>query len=154
MFQVTEEHEEFRSKVREFAETVVKPKAEAIDRDAIYPIELLAEAGKLGYMGANIPPEYGGHKLDGVSYAIMIEEISRACASTGVAMAVHNSLGNLPIYLFGTEEQKKKYLPPLSNGDWVGGFMLTEEQAGSDAGGLQTTAELQGDEYVINGSKR
>jgi alkylation response protein AidB-like acyl-CoA dehydrogenase len=154
MFQLTPEHEEFRAKVREFAENVVRPKSEAIDREAIYPIELLAEAGKLGFMGANIPTEYGGHKIDGVSYAILIEEISRVCGSTGVAMAVHNSLGNLPIYIFGTEEHKKKYLPRLSNGEWVGGFMLTEEQAGSDAGGLTTTAELQGDEYVVNGGKR
>jgi alkylation response protein AidB-like acyl-CoA dehydrogenase len=154
MFQVSTEHEEFRAKVREFAESVVKPKSDEIDREGKYPIELLAEAGKHGYMGANIPQEYGGHKIDGVSYAIMIEEISRVCGSTGVAMAVHNSLGNLPIYLFGTEEQKKKYLPRLSNGEWVGGFMLTEEQAGSDAGGLQTTAVLQGDEYIVNGGKR
>ncbi len=156
MFQVTPEHEEFRSKVREFAENIVQPQAEAIDRDAIYPIELLAQAGKLGFMGANIPTEYGGHKIDGISYAILIEEISKVCNSTGVAMAVHNSLGNMPIYLFGTEEQKKKYLPRLSNGDWVGGFMLTEEHAGSDAGGLQTTAKLQdnGDEYIVNGTKR
>ena len=154
MFKTTKDQEEFRAKVREFAQNSIKPKAEEIDRDARYPKEILAEAGKLGYMGANIPKEYGGHKIDGVSYAIMIEEISRICASTGVAMAVHNSLGNLPISLFGTEEQKKKYLPKLSNGEWVGGFMLTEETAGSDAGGLQTTAELQGDEYIVNGSKR
>jgi alkylation response protein AidB-like acyl-CoA dehydrogenase len=154
MFQVSSEHEEFRAKVREFAESFVLPRSEEIDREGKYPEETIVEAGKLGYMGANIPSEYGGHKIDGVSYAIMIEEISRVCGSTGVAMAVHNSLGNLPIYLFGTEEQKKKYLPRLSNGDWVGGFMLTEEQAGSDAGGLQTVAELQGDEYVVNGGKR
>ena len=154
MFKTTEAQEEFRNKVREFAEQKVAPQAETIDREAKYPIELLAEAGKLGFMGANIPEEYGGHKIDGVSYAILIEEISRVCGSTGVAMAVHNSLGNLPIYMFGTEDQKKKYLPRLSNGEWVGGFMLTEEQAGSDAGGLQTTAELQGDEYIVNGHKR
>ena len=154
MFKISQEQEEFKAKVREFAESVVKPRSDEIDRDGKYPMESIIDSGKLGYMGANIPNEYGGHKLDGVSYAIMIEEISRVCGSTGVAMAVHNSLGNLPIYLFGTEEQKKKYLPRLSNGEWVGGFMLTEEQAGSDAGGLQTIAELQGDEYVVNGSKR
>jgi butyryl-CoA dehydrogenase len=154
MFKTTTEQEEFRSKVREFAQNTVKPQAENIDKEAKYPIELLTEAGKHGYMGANIPEEYGGYKIDGISYAILIEEISRVCGSTGVAMAVHNSLGNLPIYMFGSEEQKKKYLPRLSNGEWVGGFMLTEEQAGSDAGGLQTTAELQGDEYIVNGTKR
>ncbi len=154
MIQVSSEHEEFRAKVKEFAENVIKPKSDEIDREAKYPMELVAEAGKHGYMGANIPKEYGGHKIDGVSYAIMIEEISRVCGSTGVAMAVHNSLGNLPIYLFGNEEQKKKYLPRLSNGEWVGGFMLTEEQAGSDAGALQTTALLDGDEYIVNGGKR
>jgi alkylation response protein AidB-like acyl-CoA dehydrogenase len=154
MFKTTEEQEEFRVKVREFAEKNIGPKAEEIDREAKYPLEILAAAGKLGYMGANIPKEYGGHKMDGVSYAILIEEISRVCGSTGVAMAVHNSLGNMPIAVFGTEEQKKKYLPKLSNGEWVGGFMLTEEKAGSDAGGLETTAELKGNEYIVNGTKR
>jgi len=154
MFKTTEEQEEFRNKVREFAEKNVRPRSDEIDREGKYPIETIAEAGKLGFMGANIPAEYGGHKIDGVSYAIMIEEISRVCGSTGVAMAVHNSLGNMPIYLFGSEDQKKKYLPRLSNGEWVGGFMLTEEQAGSDAGGLQTTAVVEGDEYVVNGGKR
>ena len=154
MFQPTKEQEEFRIQVRQFAEEIVKPKAEEIDREAIYPIELLAEAGKLGYMGANIPTEYGGHKIDGVSYAILIEEVSRICSSTGVILAVHNSLGNFPIYLFGTDEQKQQYLPRLSGGEWIGGFMLTEEQAGSDAGALATTAELKGDEYIVNGTKR
>ena len=146
MYQPTKDQEEFRTKVRAFAEKVVAPKAEEIDRNAIYPREILREAGKLGFMGANIPEEYGGHKIDGVSYAILIEEMCRVCGTTGVIMAVHNSLGNLPIYLFGSEEQKKKYLPKLSSGEWVGGFMLTEEQAGSDAGALETTAELKGDE--------
>jgi alkylation response protein AidB-like acyl-CoA dehydrogenase len=154
MFKTTEEHEEFRAKVREFAEAVVRPRSDEVDREGKYPIETLTEAGKHGFMGANISPEFGGHKVDGVSYAIMIEEISRACGSTGVAMAVHNSLGNIPIYLFGNDDQKKKYLPKLSNGEWVGGFMLTEETAGSDAGGLQTKAVLEGDEYIVNGSKR
>jgi alkylation response protein AidB-like acyl-CoA dehydrogenase len=154
MFQLTENQRRFASQVRDFAESVVKPRAEAIDREAAYPADVLAEAGKLGYMGANIPGEYGGHKLDGISYALLIEEISRACASTGVALAVHNSLGNLPIYLFGTEDQKRKYLPRLSSGEWVGGFMLTEEQAGSDAGAIETAARSEGDHYVINGTKR
>ena len=154
MYQPTKEQEEFRTKVRDFAEKVVAPKAEEIDRNAIYPRDILREAGKLGFMGANIPEEYGGHKIDGVSYAILIEEMCRVCGTTGVVMAVHNSLGNLPIYLFGSEEQKKRYLPKLSSGEWVGGFMLTEEQAGSDAGALETTAELKGDEYVVNGTKR
>jgi len=154
MYQPTKQQEEFRTKVRDFAERVVAPRAEEIDRKALYPREILKEAGKLGFMGANIPEEYGGHKVDGVSYAILIEEMCRVCGTTGVVMAVHNSLGNLPIYLFGNEEQKKKYLPRLSSGEWVGGFMLTEEQAGSDAGALETTAELKGDEYVVNGTKR
>lgn len=154
MYQPTKEQEEFRTRVRNFAENVVAPKADEIDREAKYPRDLLTEAGKQGFMGANIPEEYGGHKVDGVSYAILIEEMCRVCGSTGVVMAVHNSLGNLPIHLFGNEEQKKKYLPRLSSGEWVGGFMLTEEQAGSDAGAIQTTAVLKGDEYVVNGAKR
>jgi butyryl-CoA dehydrogenase len=154
MFQPTKEQEAFRALARKFAEEVVRPKAEEIDREAIYPVEILREAGKRGYMGPNIPDEYGGHKIDGVSYAILIEEVSRVCATTGVITAVHNSLGNLPIYLYGTREQKQQYLPRLSSGEWIGGFMLTEEQAGSDAGALQTTAELKGDEYIVNGAKR
>jgi butyryl-CoA dehydrogenase len=154
MYQPTKQQEEFRTRVRDFAEKAVGPKAEEIDRKALYPREILKEAGKLGFMGANIPQEYGGHKIDGVSYAILIEEMCRVCGTTGVIMAVHNSLGNLPIHLFGNEEQKKKYLPRLSSGEWVGGFMLTEEQAGSDAGAIETTAELEGDEYVVNGTKR
>jgi butyryl-CoA dehydrogenase len=154
MYQPTKEQEEFRARVRDFAEAVVAPEADDIDRSARYPRELLRQAGKLGFMGANIPDEYGGRKVDGVSYAILIEEICRVCGTTGVVMAVHNSLGNLPIYLFGSEAQKKKYLPRLSSGEWVGGFMLTEEQAGSDAGAIETVAELDGDHYVANGTKR
>jgi alkylation response protein AidB-like acyl-CoA dehydrogenase len=154
VFEPTKEQEQFRAEVRQFAEDTVKPKADQVDREAVYPSDLLAEAGRRGYMGANIPAEYGGHKIDGVSYAILIEEVSRVCASTGVILAVHNSLGNLPICLFGTEMQKKQYLPRLSSGEWIGGFMLTEEQAGSDAGALQTSAKLDGEEYVVNGAKR
>jgi alkylation response protein AidB-like acyl-CoA dehydrogenase len=154
MYQPTKEQQDFRAKVRDFAESVVGPKADEIDRNAEFPAELLNLAGKHGFMGANIPEEYGGHKVDGVSYAILIEEMCRVCGSTGVVMAVHNSLGNLPIYLFGDEDQKKKYLPRLSSGEWVGGFMLTEEQAGSDAGAIQTTAVLEGDGYIVNGAKR
>ena len=154
MYQPTKEQEEFRTKVREFAEGVVAPRASETDRSAAYPADLLKKAGERGFLGANIPREYGGHKVDGVSYAILIEEMCRVCNSTGVVMAVHNSLGNLPIDIFGSEDQKRKYLPRLSSGEWIGGFMLTEEQAGSDAGAIKTTAERVGDEYVVNGTKR
>jgi butyryl-CoA dehydrogenase len=154
MYQPTKEQEEFRTRVRDFAEKTVAPQAEETDRNAVYPRDLLRQAGEEGFMGANIPEEYGGHKVDGVSYAILIEEMCRVCNSTGVVLAVHNSLGNLPIYLYGNENQKKKYLPRLSSGEWVGGFMLTEEQAGSDAGAIKTTAELKGDRYIVNGTKR
>jgi len=154
MFVLDEEHEEFRSQVREFAEKFVKPRAERVDHEAEFPMEAVGEAAKKGWMGANIPEEYGGHKMDGISYAILIEEVSRACASTGVVLAVHNSLGNFPIYKYGNDEQKKKFLPALCDGSRIGGFMLTEPNAGSDAGNQITTAVLEGDEYVVNGEKR
>ncbi|MGQ9583188.1 MAG: acyl-CoA dehydrogenase family protein [Thermoplasmatota archaeon] len=153
-FGLTEEQSRFRSEVREWAEREVAPRAEAVDAAGEFPVETVRRAGAAGYMGLNIPEEYGGRKVDGPSYALAIEELSRACASVGVILAVHNSLGALGVHMFGSEEQRRRYLPDLASGRKVGGFMLTEPEAGSDAGSLSTTARLDGSSYVVNGRKR
>ncbi len=153
-FGLTEEQSRFRDDVREWAEREVAPRAEAVDAASEFPVETIRRAGAAGYMGLNIPEEFGGRKVDGPSYALAIEEISRACASVGVILAVHNSLGALGVYMFGSEEQRRRYLPDLASGRKVGGFMLTEPEAGSDAGGLSTTARIEGASYVVNGRKR
>lgn len=154
IFELTEEQALIRSMVREFAEKEVGPSArerdeqERFDRDLMF--NRLAE---LGLTGIVFPEEYGGAGADYISYAIAVEELSRVCASTGVTLSAHLSLGANPIYLFGTEEQKKKYLVPLAAGDTMGAFGLTEPAAGSDAGGTKTTAMRDGDSWVLNGTK-
>jgi butyryl-CoA dehydrogenase len=154
MFALSEEQKKFQAKAREFAEKYAAPNAENVDKTGDFPADTIRKAGAEGFMGMNISPEYGGHTVDGVSYALAIEEISKACASVGVILAVHNSLGVFGVYNFGNEEQKKRYVPELAAGKKVGGFMLTEPEAGSDAGNLQTTATLDGSHYVVNGKKR
>lgn len=149
----TEEQKMVQDMARSFAMEKVLPKAEEIDKNHRYPEELIAELGELGMMGVYIPEEYGGGGMDVVSYAIVVEELSRACASTGVIVSAHTSLCVNPIYQFGTEEQKKKYLVPLASGKKLGAFGLTEPNAGSDAAGQKTTAILDGDQWVLNGSK-
>jgi len=139
--------------VREFAEKEIAPVAAELDREARYPTEILKKMAKLGLLGAIIPQEYGGAGLDTISYVTIIEEISRKCASTGVITSVHNSLVSWPIMKYGNEDQKKKYLPILAKGEKIGAFAGTEPNAGSDLGAMQTTAELKGDKYVINGNK-
>lgn len=150
---LTEEQKMVQDMVRSFAMEKVLPKAAEIDHNHEYPAEIIAELGELGMMGVYIPEEYGGGGMDVVSYAIVVEELSRACASTGVIVSAHTSLCVDPIYKFGTEEQKKKYLPGLASGKKLGAFGLTEPDAGSDAAGQKTTAVLEGDEWVLNGSK-
>ena len=152
-FKLTKEQEMIKKMVREFAENEVKPIASEIDENERFPEETIKKMAKLDLLGLTIPEEYGGVNVDGVSYAIVIEELSRACASTGVITAVHNSIAPFPIIKYGTEEQKKKYLPALARGDYLGAFALTEPNAGTDAAGIQTTAEKDGDEYVLNGTK-
>ncbi|UCF08511.1 MAG: acyl-CoA dehydrogenase [Thermoplasmata archaeon] len=152
-FTLTTEQEMVRKMVREFAETELRPIAAEIDKSAQYPEETVKKMGKLGLMGMNVPKEYGGGGLDSVSYAIGVEEISRVCASHGVIMSVNNSLACFPIEKFGTEDQKKKFLIPIASGEKLGCFGLTEPSAGTDAASQQTTAVLDGDEYIINGSK-
>lgn len=139
--------------VREFAEKHVAPIAAELDKKEEYPHKTLKEMAKLGLLGIIIPPEFGGAGLDTISYAIVVEEISRKCASTGVVTSVHNSLTAWPILKYGTEEQKKKYLPILAKGEKIGAFAATEPNAGSDLGAMQTTAKLKGDQYIINGDK-
>jgi butyryl-CoA dehydrogenase len=151
--ELTESQQAFKAEVREFAEREIKPLATRIDTEGKIPDELIRKVAARGYMGISIPEEFGGLGKDTVSYALAIEELSRCCASTGVTVTVHTSVGTEVINLFGTEEQKKKYVVPLAKGEMIGAFGLTEPDAGSDAGALKTTAKLDGDEYVINGTK-
>lgn len=152
-FELTKEQLMIKKMVRDFAEEVIRPRAIDIDVKAEFPQDIFKQIGELGLLGIPFPEEYGGSGGDTVSYAIAVEEIGRVCGSTGLSYAAAVSLGASPIYYFGTEEQKKKYLTPLAEGKSLGSFGLTEPNAGSDAGGTKTTAVLDGDEYVINGEK-
>jgi len=152
-FELTEEQRLFRNVVRDVAEKEVAPRAAELDEKGGFPWKSFSKMGELGILGIPYPEEYGGSGGDMVSYAIAVEEVSRACGSTGITFAAHTSLACGPLYYFGSEEQKKKYLSPLASGQKVGGFGLTEPEAGSDAGGTQTRAEFDGDEWVINGRK-
>jgi len=152
-FKLTEEQELVRDTCRQFAENELKPFAAEFDRNHSFPEEQVKKLGELGMMGVVYPDEYNGAGMDYISYAIAVEELSRACASTGVIVSAHNSLCLSPIYYFGTEEQKKKYLTRLTTGEWIGCFGITEPSAGSDAAGTQTTAELKNGKWVLNGTK-
>lgn len=153
LFKTSDKHEEFRSKIRAFAEEEVKPIAFMLDQKNEFPEEVIKKFGKMGFMGIPYPKKYGGAGLDVLSYAIAVEELSRVDGGTGVILSAHVSLGSWPIFAFGTEEQKEKYLVPLAKGEKIGAFGLTEPNAGSDAGGTETTAVLQGDYYILNGGK-
>ncbi|WP_284708263.1 acyl-CoA dehydrogenase [Sporomusa sphaeroides] len=150
---LTNEQESMRKLVRDFAAKEIAPKAAMYDIEEKFPTENVRKMTEIGLMGLPIPEQYGGAGTDTVSYMLAIEEISKACASTGAIMAVHTSAGIMPIYLFGTEEQKQKYIPDLAEGSKIGAFALTEPGAGSDASRVMTTAVLDGDEYVLNGTK-
>ncbi|SEB13947.1 butyryl-CoA dehydrogenase [Thalassobacillus cyri] len=152
-FELTKEQEMTRKMVRDFAEDVIQPRAIDIDVNADFPDDIFKEMGKLGLLGIPFPEEYGGAGGDTVTYALAVEEIGRICGSTGLSYAAAVSLGASPIYYFGTEEQKQEFLVPLAKGEGLASFGLTEPNAGSDAGGTQTRAVLDGDEYVINGEK-
>jgi alkylation response protein AidB-like acyl-CoA dehydrogenase len=152
-FDLTEEQKMVRKLMRDFAEGEVAPEADERDRSKTFPREVFQQMAKLNLMGLPFPEEYGGGGGDTISFAIAVEELSRVCASTGITYSAHISLGCAPIYLFGTEEQKKKYLTPLCRGESMGAFGLTEPNAGSDAGGTQTQARKEGKEWVISGSK-
>jgi alkylation response protein AidB-like acyl-CoA dehydrogenase len=152
-FSYTDEERMMLQMTRDFAEKVVKPQAQEVDREHKYPAETVKKMAELGLLGVTVAPEYDGAGMSNICYAIAIEEISRHCASTGIIMSVNNSLACEPIKLFGTEAQKKKYLADMASGRKLGCLGLTEPSAGSDAANVQTTAVLDGDEWVINGRK-
>ncbi|GGH77703.1 butyryl-CoA dehydrogenase [Pullulanibacillus pueri] len=152
-FELSKEQEMTRRMVRAFAENKIKPRTLDIDKKAQFPKDLFDEMGALGLLGLPFPEKYGGSDGDTLTYAIAVEEIGRVCGSTGLSYAAAVSLGASPIYYFGTEEQKQQFLTPLAKGETLGAFGLTEPNAGSDAGGTQTTAKLEGNDYIINGEK-
>jgi short-chain 2-methylacyl-CoA dehydrogenase len=152
-YELTEEQELLRRTVRDFSESKVAPLAEELDREERFPYELVQELAALGLMGIPIPEEYGGAGADTVSYAIAIEELTRIDSSVAITVAAHTSLGTMPIYLYGSEEQRQEWVPQLATGAKLAAFGLTEASAGSDAGATRTRAELREGEWVVNGSK-
>ena len=154
-FNVPKTHELFRQMIREFVENEVKPIAAEVDEEERFPIETVEKMAKIGIMGIPIPKEYGGAGGDNLMYAMAVEELSKACATTGVIVSAHTSLGTWPILKFGNEKQKQKYLPKLASGEWIGAFGLTEPNAGTDAAGQQTMAvqDLETGEWILNGAK-
>jgi len=151
--QLTEEQAMIRETVRKFALEEVEPLAIEIDRDHIFPEKTVAKMAEMGLLGINISQEFGGAGMDDMCYTIAVEELGRVCGSTGLTLAAHISLCTYPIYAFASDEQKRKYVPDLAKGRFLGAFGLTEPNAGSDAGGTQTVAVKKGDTYVLNGSK-
>ncbi len=152
-FDPNEEHELIRETVRSFAEKEIKPLAPLLDEKESFSVEITNKMGQIGLFGMNIPEKYGGAGMDTLSYIIAVEELARVDGSHAATLAAHNSLGIGPIYYYGTEEQKNKYLPPLCTGEAIWAFGLTEPEAGSDSRGSKTKAELINGEWVINGSK-
>lgn len=152
-FDLTKEQTMIKDMVKEFAENVIKPRAIEIDKEAKFPEDIFKEMGKLGFMGIPFSEEYGGSGGDTISYALAVEQIAKVCGSTALSYAANVSLGASPLYYFGTEEQKEKYLKPIIAGKTLGAFGLTEPNAGSDAGGTRTTAVREGNEFIINGEK-
>jgi alkylation response protein AidB-like acyl-CoA dehydrogenase len=153
-FDLTENQKMIQDTIRKFAKEELEPKSADYDKSGEFPTENLKKLAELGILGMVVPEQYGGAGFDFVSLAIAVEEISRACASTGVITAVHNSLVSYPILNWGNEEQKKKYLPKMVTGEKLGAFALTEPNAGSDPGSLEMTAKLEGNHYLLNGTKR
>ncbi|MGH9667680.1 MAG: acyl-CoA dehydrogenase family protein, partial [Bryobacteraceae bacterium] len=152
-FDSTEEQQQLRRSVREFAEAEIAPHVLEWDEGQIFPLETVRKAGRLGYMGATFPEDLGGAGLGYVEYAIIVEELARVDPSVGLIVAAHNSLCTNHIYLAGSQEQRKRYLPKLATGEWIGCWSLTEPEAGSDAAGTRTTAVRKGDGWVLNGGK-
>ncbi|MGI6057321.1 MAG: acyl-CoA dehydrogenase family protein, partial [Bilifractor sp.] len=152
-FTLDRKHEMARSLFRDFAQNEVKPLAQEIDEEERFPRETIEKMARYGFMGITVPREYGGQGCDELTYVLCMEEIAKVCGTTAVALSAHTSLCIDPIMTFGTEEQKKKYIPKLAKGEWLGAFGLTEPGAGTDAQGQQTKAVLDGDEWVLNGSK-
>jgi butyryl-CoA dehydrogenase len=152
-FELTSEQKMIQDAARDFAQKEIAPVAAALDKEERFPADIVKKLGELGFMGMTVPTEFGGGGMDTLSYIVALEQIAKACASTAIVMSVNNSLVCYPLYEFGNDEQKKKYLTPLASGQKLGAFSLTEPNAGSDAGNQQTTAVLQGDNYVLNGTK-
>ncbi len=152
-FRLTEEQEMIRRAAAEFADRELRPHVRQWDRDAHFPREAFRQAGELGFLSVLVPEQYGGAGLGYIEYALVIEELSKVDPAVGLSVAAHNSLCTGHILSYGTEEQKKRYLPRLAKGEWVGAWGLTEPTAGSDAGGTKTTAKRDGDDWVLNGSK-
>src|SRR6266540_2514087 len=152
-FDLSEEHELVRRTVRDFAVERIAPVVQELDREHRFPYEIVAELGELGLMGMPIPEEYGGGGTDTLSYSIAIEELTRIDSSVAITVAAHTSLGTMPIYLFGAEEQRREWLPDLASGKKLAAFGLTEPNAGSDAAATRTRAELRDGSWVVNGSK-
>ncbi len=146
-------HNLVRKTVRMFAEAELGPIASEIDRDARFPVEVVEKMRDLNFFGLQAPREYGGAGMDSISYAIVVEELSRVCAAIGLCVSVHNSVGLYPILRFGNKEQKERFIPRMAAGEAIGAFCLTEANAGSDAGGVETIAVLDDDHYVVNGTK-
>jgi alkylation response protein AidB-like acyl-CoA dehydrogenase len=153
-FALSEEHKMVQDMARRFADQEIKPIAAELDASHQHSDEILKKMGEQGFMGVAIPPEYGGADMDYVAYAIILTEISRACAGTGVIMSVNNSLYGFPVLKFGSEEQRKKFLTPVASGQAYGCYGLTEANAGSDPAGMRTTAVLDGNCWVVNGEKK
>jgi short-chain 2-methylacyl-CoA dehydrogenase len=153
-FELSDEQRLLRDTVREFALAEVKPVAEELDREKRFPYEIVAKLGKLGLMGIPFPQEYGGGGADTLSYVLAVEELARIDSSVCITMAAHTSLGTMPIYLWGSDEQKSEWLPKLCTGERLASFGLTEPEAGSDAGNVRTTAKLEDGEWVVNGAKQ
>ncbi|RKI89870.1 acyl-CoA dehydrogenase [Parablautia intestinalis] len=152
-FMLTKQHEMARTLFKEFAEKEVKPLAQEVDETEVFPRGTVEKMAKAGFLGIPVPKEYGGQGCDPLTYAMCVEELSKVCGTTGVIVSAHTSLCCDPIMTYGTEEQKQKYLVPLAKGEKLGAFGLTEPGAGTDAQGQQTKAVLDGDEWVLNGSK-
>ena len=153
MFRLDEEHLELQASFKEFAENEIKPLAKEIDETERFPLESVKKMAEMGMMGLPIPEEYGGSGIDQLGYVLEIEELAKVCATTAIIVSAHTSLCCWPILKFGTEEQKQKYLVPLARGEKLGAFALTEPSAGTDASMQKSTAVLDGDAYVLNGSK-
>jgi short/branched chain acyl-CoA dehydrogenase len=153
-FDLPDDHELIRRTVRDFAEQEVAPVAEELDRTKAFPYAIVKQLGELGLMGIPFPEEYGGGGGDSLAYALAVEELTRVDSSVAITLCAHTSLGTQPIYLFGTEEQKREWLPKLTSGEILGAFGLTEPEAGSDAGNVRTRATLSADGWTINGTKQ
>src|SRR4028118_726790 len=153
-FDLTSEQRRWRDLARDFAQSEIRPRAEQLDREQKFPYDIISEMARLGLMGLTLPEEYGGSGGDFVAYSLALEEISRADTSIGITMEAHISLGCSPLAIHGTLAQKERYLAPCATGQRLWAFGLTEENAGTDAGGTQTTAELEDGDWAINGSKK